>query len=118
MKRFTSCLMWLFAFTLISSQIQAAENASAQFESLKSLVGEWQGKSVDEKMDRKNVIVTYELVSNGSTIMERLMPENEPNMITMYHLDGDNLMMTHYCAAFNQPRMQAEPSPVNIGNVP
>ena len=28
-------------------------------------------------------------------------------MVSMYHLDGDRLMMTHYCGAGNQPRMRA-----------
>jgi hypothetical protein len=31
-------------------------------------------------------------------------------MVSMYHMDGANLMMTHYCAAQNQPRMRAEPA--------
>ncbi|MFQ6112969.1 MAG: hypothetical protein ACE5NG_02640, partial [bacterium] len=41
-------------------------------------------------------------------LLERLMPENEPSMVTIYHLDGDYLMLTHYCAAKNQPRMRAQ----------
>ena len=28
-------------------------------------------------------------------------------MATLYHLDGDQLMLTHYCSAGNQPRMRA-----------
>ncbi len=28
------------------------------------------------------------------------------NMITMFHMDGDRLLMTHYCGAGNQPRMK------------
>jgi hypothetical protein len=32
-------------------------------------------------------------------------------MISMIHMDGpDRLLMTHYCAAMNQPRMQASVS--------
>jgi hypothetical protein len=30
-------------------------------------------------------------------------------MVTIYHLDGDNLLMTHYCAAKNQPHMKLLP---------
>jgi hypothetical protein len=26
-------------------------------------------------------------------------------MITVYHLDGDRLVLTHYCAAGNQPKL-------------
>ena len=32
----------------------------------------------------------------------------------MYHLDGADLVMTHYCVLGNQPRMKADPkSPTN-----
>ena len=37
--------------------------------------------------------------------METLFPGTAHEMVTMYHLDGDKLMLTHYCAAGNQPRM-------------
>jgi hypothetical protein len=28
-------------------------------------------------------------------------------VLTVYHLDGDRLLLTHYCMLDNQPRMQA-----------
>ena len=28
-------------------------------------------------------------------------------MVTIYHLDGDSVILTHYCMADNQPRMRA-----------
>jgi DNA-binding transcriptional ArsR family regulator len=31
-------------------------------------------------------------------------------MVTLYYLDGDHLMMTHFCMANNQPRMRADAS--------
>ena len=105
MKYFITILTVLFAFT-IASQMYAVpgDGAADQFEKIKSLAGEWQGTRA---MDGKTVNATYELVSNGSTVMETLMPADEPNMVTMYHLNGDKLMMTHYCAVNNQPRMES-----------
>ena len=105
MKYFITILTVLFAFT-IASQMYAVpgDGAADQFEKIKSLAGEWQGTRA---MDGKTVNATYELVSNGSTVMETLMPADEPNMVTMYHLNGAKLMMTHYCAVNNQPRMES-----------
>jgi len=77
------------------------------FDKLKSLVGAWQGTS----KDGKPVTASYTLVSDGSALMEDLGHGTEMNMVTMYHPDGDRLMMTHYCATSNQPRMRAEMSP-------
>jgi hypothetical protein len=77
--------------------------AAPALEKLKSLAGEWQG--TDSKGGALKV--SYQLISNGSSVMETLMPAKEPSMVTIYHLDGDNLMMTHYCSMANQPRMRA-----------
>ena len=30
-------------------------------------------------------------------------------MVTMYYLDGNDLVLTHYCMLGNQPHMKAEP---------
>ena len=75
-----------------------------EFESMKSLVGEWKGTS----MGGKPATVTYTLVSDNSVLMERLFMGGESEMVTMYHSDGDRLMMTHYCSAHNQPRMRSQ----------
>ena len=74
------------------------------FERMKSLVGEWQGKS----SDGHSATVTYTLVSDNSALMERLAIAGESEMVTMYYPDGDYLMMTHYCSAHNQPRMRTK----------
>ncbi|MFQ5772431.1 MAG: hypothetical protein ACE5HX_17985 [bacterium] len=105
MKRYSLILLML-AFVFMSSYVKAGEGAKKSFEKIKSLAGEWQGKGPKGK----SVSVTYEVVSNGSVVMERMQSENEPAMITMYHLDSGYLMMTHYCSAMNQPRMRATSS--------
>jgi hypothetical protein len=74
----------------------------AGFESIKSLVGDWTGKSGDGSP----VKVNFQLVSGGTAVMETMHAEKE-DMVTMYYPDGSNVMMTHYCMANNQPRMRA-----------
>jgi hypothetical protein len=84
-----------------------------EFEKMKSLVGEWQGKSLDGTTAK----VTYTLVSDNSALMEKLVMGGESEMVTMYHPDGDHLMMTHYCSAHNQPRMRSQKVPMDIKNI-
>jgi hypothetical protein len=40
--------------------------------------------------------------------MEDMFPGTDHNMITMYYVEGDDLVLVHYCAIGNQPRMKAE----------
>jgi hypothetical protein len=77
--------------------------AAAAFERMKTLVGEW--KTTNSSMQAS---LTYELAAGGSALVERDTPEGitQP-MITVYYLDGDRILLTHYCMAGNQPRMQA-----------
>jgi len=83
------------------------------FETMKSLVGEWQGKAADGTSAK----VSYTLVSDNSALEEKLVLGNESEMVTMYHLDGDRLMMTHYCSAHNQPRMRSEQASAEAKNI-
>ncbi|MDR8393971.1 hypothetical protein NC796_22645 [Aliifodinibius sp. S!AR15-10] len=80
----------------------AQEMSSDNFEQLKKLEGEWIGV----KPDGKKVEVSYKVMSRGSAIIETMIPEGEPSMVSVYHMNGDKLMMTHYCSAGNQPRME------------
>jgi hypothetical protein len=85
--------------TLFVAAFSFAEG-NASFDAIKSLAGNWKGIGPDGKP----FTVTYQVVSGGSVVMER---QNDEQMITMYYLDGNNLMLTHYCMANNQPRMKA-----------
>jgi hypothetical protein len=83
------------------------------FEKMKSLVGEWQGKSLDGTTAK----VSYTLVSDNSALMERLMMGGESEMVTIYHPDSGHLMMTHYCSAHNQPRMRSQSGSPETKNI-
>jgi hypothetical protein len=51
--------------------------------------------------------ITWQLISGGSVLMESM---EEESIVTMYHVDKDRLMLTHYCSAHNQPRMEGQVS--------
>ena len=104
MKRsVVAATLMVFCTLLFAGEPSKSKAASEGFEKLKSLVGKWKGTSPEG-----DFTLTYKLVSGGSTIMEINDSEkHKDGMITMYHLDGDKLMMTHYCSMGNQPRMRA-----------
>ncbi len=105
MKQALRTLACLALAGSLAAALPAHAGSNAAFDKLKALAGEWQGKATDGK----TVKASYEVVSSGTAVMERLETPDEMNMITVYHKDGDRLMLTHYCAANNQPRMKAEP---------
>jgi hypothetical protein len=79
------------------------KKAHPGLERLKALVGTWQA----ETSEMGKTTVTYRLIAGGSTVMETIMPGTEHEMVTMYHMDGEDLVLTHYCVIGNQPRMKA-----------
>lgn len=76
---------------------------SPGFEALKKLVGDWTATGPDGKpMETK-----FRLSAGGSVLVETLFPGKPEEMITMYHMDGPDLILTHYCMLGNQPRLKA-----------
>jgi hypothetical protein len=97
----------------VPQEMHPAARTTPAFDQIKSLVGHWEGSTPDGKKGQ----ATYELISNGSVVMERLSAANEPEMITMYSLEADRILVTHYCSAGNQPTMQTAPSPAANGKL-
>jgi len=90
----------------------APVTAEAAFDRLKTMVGEWKNTSdlCDpslagvEGADR----VRYKLTGGGSALVEVSAPDTRAEMISVYHLDGEDLRMTHYCSVKNQPRLKLD----------
>jgi hypothetical protein len=82
-------------------------------ERLKKLAGTWVmagegGKPTDQ------VVSVIKVTAGGSAVHETLFPGQPHEMVSVYHRDGADLVMTHFCALGNQPRMKADPnSPPN-----
>ena len=84
---------------------KAGPDGKAALERLKQLSGEWRGQASAEKGGMPTSVV-YAVTAGGSTVTERLFPGTDHEMLTVYHLDGADLVLTHYCAMANQPRMR------------
>ena len=91
---------------VFSAAALAQSSAQNSFEQLKSLAGSWEAS-----MDGQPLHVTMRVTSRGNTLMHEMKGAGPDNPITMFHLDGERLMLTHYCDAGNQPRMVATISP-------
>lgn len=104
MKARTIVLLLLLACMALQQQAIAGNRSEAGFDKIRSLAGEWEATLPDGKKMR----VTYQEI-NGGVIEERYRSEDPMwwNMSTVYHLDNDLIMMTHYCSWGNHPRMAA-----------
>jgi hypothetical protein len=97
----------------VSQEMHPPARTTPAFDQIKSLVGHWEGSTPQGKKAQ----ASYEIISSGSVVMERLSSPNEPEMITMYSLEGDRILVAHYCSAGNQPVMQTAPSPAVNGKL-
>ena len=82
-------------------------DAKAAFAQLKQLEGVWEAPAAGGKTARTE----FELTANGTVLIERYTNAALPGggkMATAYHLDGNDLVLTHYCIANNQPVLRAE----------
>ena len=84
-----------------------AAAARAAFERFTSLAGEWEGKSSAGWTG----VNTYTVIARGSAVLgtskHGAHPGEDEAMATVHHLDGERLLLTHYCVARNQPRLVA-----------
>ena len=81
----------------------AQSRSTRAFERLASLVGEWKGVQSGTE-----IRVTYTLTAGGSALLEEFRPTDGEMMVTMFTVDGDHLIASHYCSAKNQPQMATE----------
>lgn len=98
-------LLTLFALAFAATA-SAEVTARDAFARLKTLDGAWEGGIIGQKSDP--VAVTYRVTSGGHTVMESLFAGAPHEMVTMYTVDGDDVIATHYCSGGNQPMMKLD----------
>lgn len=91
----------------------ATSDAQKIFEKMKTLAGSWLGNMATTPqvadMGGKLVQIALRVTSRGNALMHEMTVAGIPDdPITMFYLDGDRLLLTHYCDAGNRPRMEGK----------
>ncbi len=81
---------------------------AAPLERLRNLAGEWVAAEDGEMFKKGDVVARYAVTASGSAVVETVFPGSPHEMVTVYHADGPDLVLTHYCMEGNQPRMRAK----------
>jgi hypothetical protein len=77
-------------------------------EKMKKLAGTWLAADKDGK-PTDQVVSIIKVTAGGSAVHETLFPGQPHEMVSIYTVDGQDLVLTHYCVLGNQPRMKADP---------
>lgn len=102
--------------SMAGAQPAGEAGARPAFDRLKALGGSWEGMlttvpAVPEAQG-KVAQVTLHVSSMGNALQHEVKIEGRPDdPITMFYMDGDDLVLTHYCDAGNRPRMRSRVSP-------
>jgi hypothetical protein len=77
---------------------------------MKALAGTWEGKVTtvppEPSIEGKIATISLRVTSMGHTLMHEVTAPGRPDdPITMFYVEGDRLLLTHYCDANNRPRM-------------
>ncbi len=111
-----------FAQTMQKTDLQKSD-AQKSFDQLKTLAGSWQASVTTDppqhEMGNGTVgLVSLRVTSRGNALVHEMQEMGKPDdptrydhPVTMLYLDGDRLLLTHYCDAGNRPRMVARTSP-------
>jgi hypothetical protein len=105
----TTLALAVAPLALAADPAPARADPRAAFERLKALAGEWRGKAGHGEAANP-AVVRFETIAGGTAVMETLFPGTPHEMRSVYHLDGGQLVMTHYCAMGNQPRVRLAPA--------
>jgi len=90
---------------------KAQTPAAAILARIAGLAGDWTGTAEwsGARTGSYALKARYYATGYGSAVVEDLLSASDgvPSMSSVYHLDGSDLRMTHYCGTRNQPRLKA-----------
>jgi len=74
---------------------------SEQFALIRSWEGRW------DVAETSALQIVFESSARGSAMVERWETQAGLHSMTIYHMDGEALVATHYCPQGNQPRLES-----------
>src|SRR5207245_11027046 len=100
----------------LSTVAFAQSDAQKSFDKLKTLAGSWEAHVTtfpqQGEIEGKLMQVSLRVTSMGNALVHEMTGAGRPDdPITMLYLDGDRLLLTHYCDAGNRPRLLGKMSP-------
>ena len=107
----------------LSTAAFAQSDAQKSFDKLKSLAGSWEGRVTTVPPqpgmgDGALTEISLRVTSRGNALVHEMKaagtaddPTKYDHPVTMFYLENDRLLLTHYCDAGNRPRMAARTSP-------
>ena len=96
-------LLCLSTLSFYTTSVSAAQDDTAfkHFEQFKSLLGHWRGAYKNGRSHD----VTYRLSANDTALIETWKMSVDREALTIYTIDGDRVLATHYCPQGNQVRL-------------
>lgn len=104
MKRFTHIvLLTVLLIPAVNSQGAGSRSTESQdaFDRLLALEGTWIPKN-----SNGDFRIVFEAISGNTVLLETWIAGSSKHSITVYHLDNDRVIATHYCPQGNQPRLE------------
>jgi hypothetical protein len=96
---------WCFAIGIflapLGNAAAAPGGAAAALDTFRGFAGKWVIQSGPRTLA---IAMTYDIGSKGSIVTEQFGRE-----LSVFYLDGDALLMTHFCNTGNQPRLRLKP---------
>ncbi|HBL27417.1 MAG TPA: hypothetical protein DD490_11335 [Acidobacteria bacterium] len=115
-----NALVWLLPLALLAAPALRADEVAASkvdgraaFEAIKKLAGSWK-ETPRDGMDGET---RFRVTAAGHTVEEVMFPGTDHEMVNMYHLIGEELVLTHYCAGGNQPEMKLDTAASKPGDL-
>ena len=108
-------LRFMLGVVLVSLSVVTLAQSDGQksFDKLKTLAGSHVTTlPLQADIEGKLMQVSLRATSMGNALMHEMTGAGRPeDPITMLYLDGDRLLLTHYCDAGNRPRMTGKMLP-------